>query len=208
MPINIKKYSLKALQKTINAALALDYHIHAKLNHLHGKVIQLIIAPLNTHFFITFAHNQLILLSEYSQEPDTIIRSSPLGLIKLSCLPVSKARSLFNDDIEILGDTELGLQVKMLFDDLDIDWEGHLARFTGDVIAHQIGTWVRSGAAFHKKFSASMRDNITEYLQEELHILLSKEELHDFSNNIDILSQDVARLQAQINWLMTVYEVD
>ena len=41
------------------------------------------------------------------------------------------------------GDVELGQQVKTLFDEIDIDWEGHLARFTGDVVAFQVGSLFR-----------------------------------------------------------------
>ncbi|MCK1850929.1 YihY/virulence factor BrkB family protein, partial [Legionella pneumophila] len=32
--------------------------------------------------------------------------------------------------------------------EIDIDWEGHLAHFTGDVVAHQIGSFVRKGLEF------------------------------------------------------------
>ena len=101
------------------------------------------------------------------------------------------------------GDTELGQQVKKLFDEMDIDWEGHLAHFTGDVVAHQIGSFVRKGMAFKKQFDESMRQNVTEYLQEELRIVPSRNELDDFFTEVDELSLSVERLQAHVNQLIS-----
>ena len=203
----LKKYSLKALQIAINKAIQLDEHMPAKLCTLDNKVLEMIISPLDVNFFILFQGGEILLLDQYDHEANTVIHSNPIGLIRLSLLPASKARSLFNDKIHITGDTELGQQVKKLFDEMDIDWEGHLAQFTGDVVAHQIGSFVRKGLAFKKQFDESMRRNVTEYLQEELCIIPSKNELEDFFAEVDELSLDVERLQARLNQLLSRYEI-
>lgn len=197
----LKKYSLKALQTAINQAMKLDAEMPVKLLALNGKVIEMIISPLHVNFFICFKEGQIALVDTYEGTADTVIHSSPIGLIRLSLLPASRARSLFNDKIRISGDVELGHQVKQLFDEMDIDWEGHLAYFTGDVVAHQIGSLIRKGIHFKNQFSQSMSNNITEYLQEELNVLPSHQELTDFYQDIDTLSLDVERLQAQVNLL-------
>ena len=199
----LKKYSLKTLQKTMNAALSLDEQMPKKLQALDNKVLKLIIKPLDVHFFIRFANQEILLQEDYDGSPDTIIHSSPLGLIRLSLLPTSKARSLFNDKVHMSGDIELGQQVKQLFDQIDIDWEGHLAQFTGDVVAHQIGSLMRKGLQFKNQISESMRLNINEYLQEELSLIPSRNELEDFFKDIDELSLDLERLTAHVNQLMS-----
>ena len=204
----LKKYSLKALQIAINKALALDEQKPNKLTALNGKVLKLIISPLNVHFFIHFTNQELHLLDHYEGHIDTTILSNPIGLIRLSLLPASEARSLFNDKIRISGDVELGQKVKELFDQMDIDWEGHLAHFTGDVVAHQIGSFVRKGLQFKTRFGESMRTNVTEYLQEEFRVVPSKSELNDFFQDVDELSLSVERLQAHINQLMSRHEIN
>lgn len=204
----IKKYSLLALQKALNHALALDESMPTKIQQLQDKVLEIIINPLNVHFYIQFTTGQLQLLDQYNGQPDTIIHSNPIGLIRLSLLPASKARSLFNDKIKLSGDVELGQQVKALFDELDIDWEGHLAHFTGDVVAHQIGSMFRQGLALKDKVSASMRHNITEYLQEERRIFPTREEVDDFFNDVDELSLRFERLTAHVNQLAARHEID
>ncbi|CAH17062.1 TPA: ubiquinone biosynthesis accessory factor UbiJ [Legionella pneumophila] len=199
----LKEYSLKALQTAINQAMKLDEQMPQKLQKLDGKTLEMVITPLNVNFYIHFKGSEMQLLHRIDGRPDTIIHSNPIGLIRLSLLPTSKARSLFNDKIRISGDIELGQSVKKLFDEIDIDWEGHLAHFTGDVVAHQIGSFVRKGLEFKNQFSTSMQQNITEFLQEELRICPSRNELEDFFAEVDELVLSVDRLQAHINNLMS-----
>lgn len=197
----IKQYSLKVLQKAINKAMGLDDSMAAKLRLLEGKIIQIVILPLQVHFFITFTAGEIVLMANAPKAPDTVIESSPLGLIRLSLLPVSKARSLFHDEVKLSGDIELGQQIKKLFDELDIDWEGHLANFTGDVVAYQIGSLLRRGRDFKNGVSKSLQNNVSEYLHEELRSFPPKEELNDFYDDVDKLTDDIERLAAQINYL-------
>lgn len=204
----IKHYSLLALQKAMNHGLALDPTTPEKIRALHGKTLEIIISPLDVHFFMHFEGSQVKLLAklDHSQEANTIIHSSPLGLIRLSLLPASKVRSLFNENIRMTGDLALGQQIKQLFDELDIDWEGHLAHFTGDVVAHQLGRFARSGQRLKHKLETSMQNNASEYLHEELRVLPPREELQDFMNDIDALSLRVERLAAHINQLMPTHD--
>lgn len=204
----LKKYSLKALQTAINQAMSLDDTMRTKLLALDEKVLEMVISPLNVTFFIQFLNGEMLLLDQYDGHADTIIHSNPIGLIRLSLLPPSKARSLFNDKIRMSGDIEFGQQVKKLFDDMDIDWEGHLAHFTGDVVAYQIGSFIRKGIEIKNQFSTSMRQNITEFLQEELRVIPSRNELEDFFNDVDDLSLSVERLQAHVNQLMSDHEIN
>lgn len=204
----LKKYSLKALQTAINQAMSLDDTMHTKLLALDEKVLEMVISPLNVTFFIQFLNGEMLLLDQYDGHADTIIHSNPIGLIRLSLLPPSKARSLFNDKIRMSGDIEFGQQVKKLFDEMDIDWEGHLAHFTGDVVAYQIGSFIRKGIEIKNQFSTSMRQNITEFLQEELRVIPSRNELEDFFNDVDDLSLSVERLQAHVNQLMSDHEIN
>jgi ubiquinone biosynthesis accessory factor UbiJ len=197
----IKKYSLMVLQKAIHQALALDESTPIKLAALDNKILEIIISPLDVNFFMHFTQNELQLLPNSTTKADATIHSSPLGLIRLSLLPASKVRSLFNDKIRISGDVELGQRVKKLFDELDIDWEGHLARFTGDVVAHQVGSLVKQGLSFKRQIGKSVQRDITEFLQEELRIFPPREEVNDFFHDIDDLSLRAERLAAHVKKL-------
>lgn len=202
----IKEYSLSALQMAINHALRLDPSSALKIQALHGKTLEMIISPLSIHFFITFEEQEIKLLASHEGLVDTIIHSSPLGLIRLSLLPASKVRSLFNDQIKIRGDALLGHAVKQLFDEIDIDWEGHLAQFTGDVVAYQVGNFVRKGMTMKQKIQTSMQHHVTDYLQEETQMLPTSEEVNNFFDDIDQLSLQIERIEARINQYVAHHE--
>ena len=199
----LKKYSLKTIQMALNKGLSLDEQASQKIKALDGKALKLVINPIQIHFFIFFSDGELHLLDQYDKEVDTIIHSNPIGFLRLGLLPSTELRSLFNNEVNITGDVELGQQVKQLFEELDIDWEGQLAQFTGDVPAYQIGSLIRKGLAFQKQVTNSMCLNVNEYVHEELRLLPSKMELDDFFHDVDELSLDVERLQAQVNHFLS-----
>ncbi len=203
----LKEYSLLALQKAINCALTLDEDMPAKIKPLEGKVLEVVINPLNVCFFLNFHQGCVRLLAYYEGIPDTVIHSNPLGLIRLSLLPASKLRSVFNDNIRITGDVELGQEVKALFDNIEVDWEGHLAHFTGDVVAHQIGSWVRGGRAFNRRLMSSLKRSMTEYMQEERQLVPCRQEVQDFFQDVDDLSLRLDRLLAHFNQLSVYHEL-
>lgn len=202
----IKHVSLNALQYAINSTLALDENISQKIAPLENKVIQIKIAPLDVCFYMSFVAAQVQLEASTDKTVDTTIESSPLGLIRLGLLPMSKVRTLFNDQVKMRGNTEVGQHVKTLFDTLDIDWEGHLAAITGDVVAYQVGSMFRKGKQFKAHFGSSMRENITDYLQEEVRAFPPKEEVNDFFNDVYTLSNQVERLDAHLRQLKKKHE--
>ena len=193
----LKKYFFKSLQTALNYALTMDEMSQNKLQELSGSVLQLVISPLQLNVFICFSEKLIQILPDYAGSVDTVIYSSPVGLINLSMTPAAKIRSLFNDQITITGNLELGQKVKKFMDELNLDWEGQLAKFTGDVVAYQIGDVVRKCQDVKQQVSESLEDNITDFLQEECQVLPSAEELQDFFNDVDELSLRADRLLAQ-----------
>jgi hypothetical protein len=101
-----------------------------------------------------------------------------------------------------LKSEELGQHVKKLWNELSI------VQFSGEEVVQQIGALVSRGKELKKQFSESVHHNIAEYLQEELCVFPSREELNDFFNEIDDLSLRVGRLQAHVNQLMSAHEIN
>lgn len=202
----LKQYSLKALQLAMNQALSLDADIATRMEPLLDKWLEIIIRPLNERLFMGFTPAGIKLETTIQKEADCRIISSPLGLIRLSLLPASKARSLFNDTIEMHGDVEVGQAVKTLFDSVELDWEGHLAQFTGDIIAHKIGSVWRKSFRMGERLHDSMRSNMEEYLHEELRVSPGPEEVEDFCKDVDALVLDAERAEAKLNRLVKRHE--
>ena len=195
----LKQYSLHMLETTINAALKLDEHAAEKFAGIDGKILKILVLPLNFSIFMQFSAKGIQLLPTDNLQPDATIVSHPLGLIRLSVLPASQARSLFHDGVRVEGDVEFAQQVKIIFDELDLDWEGSLARFTGDMVAYRIASTVHSVKRFVEHSQQSATFQLSSYLHEELAIIPTSEEMRDFFDEIDELALKVERLAAKIN---------
>jgi ubiquinone biosynthesis protein UbiJ len=203
----LKKISLQALQYALDQALGLDPNLKEALKPLDQKVIEMVVSPLDVHFYISILAGRLILSTKIDQQPDTVIYSNPMGFIRLSLLPASKMRSLFNDEIRISGDLELGRDLKKIMDGMQIDWEGHLAYFTGDVAAHHIGRMLRKGRDLSREFRQSFKENTQDYLTNELEILPSAKEVDEFNQAVDDLRLRSERLSAHLNQWLVKHEI-
>ena len=105
---------------------------------------------------------------------------------------------MLSGEIEITGDVRLGREFKKLLNEIDIDWEEHLAGIVGDVAANQfmqltkkLGNWSRGAAN-------SIAADLSEYLQEESRDVVSGAEMEMFYHDVDILRNDVDRLEARL----------
>ena len=188
------KYLLKPIQKALNYALTMDENIQNKLQALSGHVVQITITPLQLQVFICFQSDAVKLLSKYLGTVDTIITGSPIGLLKLMRTPASQIRSVLDEHLQITGDLELGQKVKHFIHELDLDLEGHLAKFTGDVVAYKVGSLWQDGRECTTQITNSICDNITDCLHEEWRLSPCREELNDFFQDVDNLVLDVERL--------------
>ena len=85
--------------------------------------------------------------------------------------------------------------------DVDIDWEEHLSRLVGDVVAHEVGGAARAARAFGRRAGRTAEQNLREYLQEEARLLPTRYELKELLDAVDVLRDDVERLAARVERL-------
>jgi ubiquinone biosynthesis protein UbiJ len=101
------------------------------------------------------------------------------------------------------GDIQLGMQIKQLFDSLDIDWEGFIAAFTGDAVAHQLAKVTQKVIRKTTSAKTTLHTHMDEYLHHELAILPSKKELAFFYQDVELTMLSVERLEAKVKCLFT-----
>lgn len=188
------------LQSVLNQYLALDPETAKRMKFIKNKVvtIELLGIPLTFQFKLT---DSKIVLQKAHDKPDTIIKGTPLSLLRMS-LSRKNRKSFFADDVTIEGDLELGQKVIDLFDSLDVDYEEYLAYWVGDIPSHQMGKISRKIRAFKEKVRGTLCDNLNEFLHEETTHFPPKEEIMDFFKDIDRLRLDVDRLDAKVKKLL------
>ena len=198
----MKNPFLPFVQKALNRYLTLDPESIHRIHELRGKIVKIhlnMIPPLE--FFLKFNPQTIDVLAEFSNQPDLIIKGTPLSLLNLS-LTKDKRKHFFGDNVSIAGNLELGQQVTDLFDQLEIDWEEYISHWVGDISAHQIGRAAEKLKKFSSRFKKSMSQNVNEYIHEEINVFPPKEALQDFFSDIDVLRMDVDRIEARIKNLI------
>lgn len=192
----MKNALISAIEKAVNRLLALDPDSEKRLIKLQDKTAVIELLGLSLVFNLFFDRGKIRFAAEVHQ-PDVTIRGTPLSLAQVT-LNKTKRQKFFAEDVVIEGDAELGQQIILLFDELDIDWEENLSQWIGDVPAHQIGKIARKTQSVAKQLFESVTQNVNEYVHEEINFFPTREQLNDFFNDIDETRMHADRLEARI----------
>jgi len=191
---------LVALEQTLNRIVALDPEGAQRLASLQGKVICIELKGFGTRIYVIPAANRLQIFGAYDAEPDCVMRGAPIVLARMG-MAERKEDSLFSGQVQIDGDTGLAQDFGDFIGALEIDWEEQLSRLTGDPIAHQIGSGVRSVSRWGRRSFDVLAEDLKEYLQEEGRVLPTRYELDAFLSGVDTLRDDCERLSARLERL-------
>lgn len=191
-----------AIETAINQVLKLDPETVERIQTLQGKVIAIELRGLDTVMYILPQAGKLNVYSNFEGEADTVLRGSPVALARMG-LAKNAGDVLFEGDVEITGDVELGQQFREIIDGLDIDWEEHLSHVTGDVVAHKLGNFARGALDWGRNTVETLGRDAAEYLQEESSDLPSRDEVEMFLTGIDDLRSDIDRLEARVQRFST-----
>jgi ubiquinone biosynthesis protein UbiJ len=201
----IKPLLISALETALNQYISLDENASQVLMPLAGKVIAITIEPFNETLYLCPTADKIQCLESFVGEVDTTISGSlmALGLMGLSKTPM---RSIYQGEVKINGDMEVGRKFQILFDKLDINLEKKLSFYTGEAFAHSVGELFRAGKSWTEETLETFKLNASEFLTEETRDLPAKPEVDIFYRQVDALRMDydrlaahVARLQSQLN---------
>jgi ubiquinone biosynthesis protein UbiJ len=192
--------ALAGVEQALNAALALDPHTAERLARLQGRLIAVELR--GTGITLTLqptSAGKLRLMGDYDGAVDTTLRGAPFALLRLGSARAGEG--LFSGEVVIDGDVELGTQFQRVFEKLDINWEEHLSRLTGDSIAQQIGNGVRGLFGWGQRSADHLGRDVADCLQEEHEALPLAWEVEEFIRGVDTLRSDVDRLEARVKRL-------
>lgn len=185
------------LEKAINRYLALDSESKKRIHFLQNKIVTLELRGTPLTMQMIFSNDTVHLKWDHFNDPDLIIRGTPLNLLHMSL--VTDRRKFFAEDIVVEGNMELAQQVLAIFDDLEIDWEEYISTWVGDVPAYQTGRIFRHLKNTSQRIRNLVSNNLNEYVHEEINLFPPEEALQDFFQAVDELRMDVDRIEARIN---------
>jgi len=166
---------------------------------LDGKVIALRVEDTALAIYFFVCPDEIAIFSDYDSEPDVAISGSILSLARLA--GDSSEDAIRDGSLDMVGDMEVAQAFQKLLAYGKPDIEEELSRVIGDVAAHRLGEVARSVGSWGKEAGSTLRQNITEYLQEERRDVPSRYEVEVFTKKVDALRDDVARVEARLNQL-------
>lgn len=195
-------WMLDTLEAAVNAYLDLDPEIKERLATMADKTVAVELQDLNRGFFMRLEADRVRFAAHLDGAADASVRGSPLSLARLA-LSRQGHEALLRGDVVLEGDQALAEAVRDLLRAVEVDWEGLLARATGDVVAHAIGQGVRAAHQWGTDSARSTAEDMADYLQYERRWVVSKDELTAFYRDVDTVRADVDRLSARLQWLHT-----
>jgi len=194
----MKILAIKKLESTFNRYLSLDPESQKLLKPLQGRVLGIHIQRPKIAIFFSFHENSVQLSTE---PPEVINTEIYTTLFQLMRLKLSPSPSFINTQFHIKGDVDTAQLFNEFFQKHHIDWEEHLSKLVGDVAAYKMGQLFRKPAAFVKTNKTKLTRDCSEYLQEEVQLLPSSNEVNSFRQEVDTLRLQLDRLQAKVNLL-------
>jgi len=182
---------MQTLNKVVNNYIRLDPKMPKRLEAFDGKVVEVFFKNTSFRFYIEFRKQELYFSRYFDGAVDTLLIGSPCALAEMGLQREHPLKLLFEGEVEICGDVELGQDLKALFDDLEIDWGRYLSRFMGDATARQVVDAAHSSADWGKKK--------LDGLQQDFRQSPDQDELDDFFSDVDQIRMDSDRFEAHFN---------
>jgi ubiquinone biosynthesis protein UbiJ len=104
-------------------------------------------------------------------------------------------------DVRLSGDAEFAQALAFVLQNLKPEPEEELSRFIGDAAAQRLVGFMRASASQWKQIAENLLDNTAHYVVTENPMVVGREELESFNQDVNHLRDDVARIEKRIDLL-------
>jgi predicted lipid carrier protein YhbT len=122
MPTKVENYFVLHQVKRLSQPFMDD----GEIDFLDNKIVEVELRDLSAKWYFTKIGQELMMLNlekaqAISPEPDVLFSASVDALVLMASQKVDPDTLFFNRKLKITGDTELGLEIKNLFDQFDLE---------------------------------------------------------------------------------------
>jgi len=167
---------------------------------LHGTVVAVRVRDTALSAYFRVADDAISVSGNYEDEPDVAISGSLLTLARMAGNAGEDA--IRDGSLELSGDAQKAQGFQRLLAMAKPDVEEELSGVIGDVAAHRLGAMARGVGRWARDARSTMGANVREYLQEESGDVPSRYEVEKFAGQVNVLRDDVDRIEARINRLL------
>lgn len=104
-------------------------------------------------------------------------------------------------DIRLSGDAEFAQALAYVLQNLRPEPEEELSRFIGDAAAQRLVGFMRASATQWKQIAENMLDNTAHYVVTENPMVVGRDDLESFNQDVNHLRDAVARIEKRIDLL-------
>ncbi|GAC32966.1 ubiquinone biosynthesis accessory factor UbiJ [Paraglaciecola polaris] len=202
------------IELALNQLLQLDPDCQGRLKKLSGKQLQVSVNELPWSLLFTFSGQIDVSALERNEEQAAMESSADchitLGLGTLSDLKDSSKISqlIQQGKLDLAGDINVAQGFSNLMKELDIDWEEQLSKYTGDVVAHQTFSSVKSFFTSAQQEIDKLAAQFSTHLTQPEAVAVKPVEVDDFCEQVNVLRSASDRLEARIDQLIASQQDD
>jgi len=191
---------LAAAEQGLRQVLSLDSTALDRLASLQGKVIAIDCQSPTLSLYLLPGSDGLRLANQWQADADCTLKAPGSRLLQL-LLSADKTAVLHAADVDLSGDSAVMLDLAVILQSLELDWEYQLSRWLGPVGGQLLGSNLRATAQWTNNSLEQLKNNFADYLSEESRTLVGQREAEARFNELDQLKLALDRLDARIQRL-------
>jgi ubiquinone biosynthesis protein UbiJ len=196
--MSISDLAYASLEQAINQHLSVDAKARAEMAKLHGRVVGIQVMGTGQTIYLAPGPEIIQLFGSYEGEPDCLLQGTPMTIAQLRS-QIPQGGQAIPEEMQARGDIELAEQFCRILRQVKIDWEEYLAKYTGSLIAGEVGKAINFAGYWRDHIADTLMQDVQAVLQHEKSVLLSRDDITRFSTEVDQLAQQLEQLQLRIN---------
>jgi ubiquinone biosynthesis protein UbiJ len=175
----------------LNRMLGREAWAREKLAPFAGRVVRFEASPFAMQWAVTDAGA----LTPSSEGDPAVTIGLALSSLPFALLDPPAATR----EVRLQGDAEFAQSLSFVLQNLRPELEEELSRFVGDAAATRIVGFLRLSAAHWRQLAERMLDNAAHYVVTENPMVVARDEVASFVQDVARLRDDVARLEKRID---------
>ncbi len=198
---------IRLINFLVRKYLDCDPEAAQRLSAFEDKNLLLRLTDMEKEFLVALRQDGITITEHSDDGPVEVAARVEADVLVLLRVARSKQCQSMLDDGTLLvqGDSGLVRQIGSVFAAVEIDWEEVAAAYMGDLVAYQVGVWLRRVKEYRHRSFENFRMDVSEYLQEESRVVPTRVEMERFLNDADELEAGIGDLEARVRRLMEAH---
>jgi ubiquinone biosynthesis protein UbiJ len=190
---------IAAVESILNRSIGRSHKAQAAARRLNGTSLEVHAEGL-TRIRAAVCADRIALGIGGDLGADALISGSPFALLKLIREGAGGASgpTSIRAGARIAGDAEIAARYRELFALARPDLEEELSRLVGDLPARRLTLAAEGALGWMQRAGRTVRENLSEYLQEESRDLVGKFEVEEFLQGVDRVRDTAERVEARL----------